>query len=396
MSIIGCNKGIDKILYSGYTITKVYSCGGKLVWEAEPTPPPTPTGYSEQYLTFVIKSDNARFKFSGNTLDYSLDSGSTWTTLPSNSFTPRLSSGDTIMWRGDDMAITTGNGIGNFSTGGILYKYDVEGNIMSLIYGDDFKTATTISSYQFMKLFNGCSGIEDQHIVLPATKMKVHCYDGMFMGCTHMTSLPELPATQLADYCYYNMFSACEKATVAPTLPATQLADYCYTNMFNNCGFITLPSDYLPATVMANDCYSSMFYNCHSLTNTPNLPATTLAIGCYSDMFRGCNSLTTASSLPATTLANACYMNMFRGCEMLHTAPDLLAPILVSQCYQEMFEDCTRLNYIKMTATDITATRPMLDWLKNVAYDGTFVKNASTTISTGTSGIPQYWDVIEV
>lgn len=393
--IISGNSSINKVYYNGYTISKIYACGGSLVWSGDTPTPPTP--YSEQYLTFIVKTNGSKFKFSGNTIDYSLDSGSTWTSLPSNTYTPILNSGDTIMWRGSDMQVTSGNGIGNFSTGNILYKYDVEGNVMSLIHGDDFKTATTISSYQFVKLFNGCSGIEDQHIVLPATRVRPHCYEGMFMGCVRMTSAPELPSTTMADYCYYNMFSGCNALTVAPTLPATTLASHCYTNMFYFCGFTTLPTDYLSATVMADSCYANMFHNCHSLTNTPNLPATTLANACYSDMFRGCNSLTTASSLPATTLEIACYMNMFRGCEMLHTAPDLLAPILVSQCYQEMFEDCTRLNYIKMTATDITtATSPTLDWLKNVAYDGTFVKNASTTISTGASGIPQYWDVIDV
>ena len=35
--IIGCNSNINKIIYSGYTITKVYACGGELVYSAEPT-----------------------------------------------------------------------------------------------------------------------------------------------------------------------------------------------------------------------------------------------------------------------------------------------------------------------------------------------------------------------
>ena len=33
--IVGCNNNIDKIIYSGYTITKVYACGGELVYSAQ-------------------------------------------------------------------------------------------------------------------------------------------------------------------------------------------------------------------------------------------------------------------------------------------------------------------------------------------------------------------------
>ena len=32
--IVGCNQNINKIFYSGFTISKVYSCGGELVWDA--------------------------------------------------------------------------------------------------------------------------------------------------------------------------------------------------------------------------------------------------------------------------------------------------------------------------------------------------------------------------
>lgn len=392
--IISGNSSINKVYYNGYTISKIYACGGSLVWSGDTPTPPTP--YSEQYLTFIVKTNGSKFKFSGNTIDYSLDSGSTWTSLPSNTYTPILNSGDTIMWRGSDMQVTSGNGIGNFSTGNILYKYDVEGNVMSLIHGDDFKTATTISSYQFVKLFNGCSGIEDQHIVLPATRVRPHCYEGMFMGCVRMTSAPELPSTTMADYCYYNMFSGCNALTVAPALPATTLASHCYTNMFYFCGFATLPTDYLSATVMADNCYEDMFMKCHNLINAPELSATALADNCYDGMFRECTSLVTAPSLPATTLKIYCYSQMFMGCTSLHNAPELLAPTLVSQCYSQMFEGCSKLNYIKMTATDIaSSTAPLMNWVKDVAIDGTFVKNASTTIPTGTSGIPQYWDVID-
>lgn len=48
--IISGNSSINKVYYSGYTISKIYACGGSLVWEDTPTPP-TPTGakFSAEY-----------------------------------------------------------------------------------------------------------------------------------------------------------------------------------------------------------------------------------------------------------------------------------------------------------------------------------------------------------
>ena len=97
--------------------------------------------------------------------------------------------------------------------------------------------------------------------------------------------------------------------------------------------------------------------------------------------------------LPATTLANYCYSSMFYGCASLMTAPTLTAPTLVSQCYSEMFQNCTSLNYIKCLATDIL-NDSTINWVNNVGTNGTFVKKANTTWTTGTNGIPSGWTVV--
>lgn len=43
MGVVFCNNEIEKVVYSGYTIDKIYACGGDLVYSASTTPP-TPTG----------------------------------------------------------------------------------------------------------------------------------------------------------------------------------------------------------------------------------------------------------------------------------------------------------------------------------------------------------------
>ena len=82
---------------------------------------------------------------------------------------------------------------------------------MSLFYGDDFKTASTLTiDYQFSGFFYGCETIVSAgDLQLPATTLTSNCYEGMFYDCTGLTQAPALPATTLVDACYYDMFNGC-------------------------------------------------------------------------------------------------------------------------------------------------------------------------------------------
>lgn len=112
-------------------------------------------------------------------------------------------------------------------------------------------------------------------------------------------------------------------------------------------------------------------------------------------MFSGCTNLVNAPELPATTVEGYCYRNMFYNCTSLVNAPTLPATTLADYCYYQMFHGCSKLNYIKMLATDISAYDCLYGWVYNVASSGTFVKHPDmTTLTTGTSGIPSGWTVV--
>ena len=328
---------------------------------------------------------------------------------------------------------------------------NASGNIMSLLYGDNFKDKTSFpegSQYTFNELFKDNTHlISAENLILPATTLTnscysgmfqgctslttapelqattlaYSCYSGMFYGCTSLTTAPELPATTLANYCYSHMFYGCASLTTAPELPATTLANYCYSHMLSDCTSLTA-APVLPATTLADNCYESMFSGCTSLTAAPvlpattlttycyynmfkgctaltvapTLPATTLASNCYRDMFNNCYSLTAAPELPATTLASNCYRDMFCGCTSLTTAPELPAPALINSCYYQMFYNCSNLNSIAMFATDISASNCLNNWVSGVAATGTFVKAPSmTSLPSGVSGIPTGWTVMD-
>ena len=369
------------------------------------------------YLTFEAL-ENTTFTFSQNDLQFSLDEGATWTTLPAGTATPTLQAGERIMWKASGLTPSESVGIGKFSSTG---KFNAEGNIMSLLYGDVFVGQTSLNGkdYAFCQLFANSSVVNAENLVLPATTLADYCYQYMFRDCTNLTTAPELPATTLVNRCYYGMFYGCTSLTTAPELPATTLADYCYAWMFDGCTSLTTAPE-LPATTLATYCYWGMFTYCTSLATAPELPATTLTKYCYDGMFTGCTSLATAPELPATTLANFCYYGMFSGCTSLTTAPKLPATTLADKCYYRMFWNCTslttaselpatalavgcyynmfmgctHLNYIKCLATDISATDCTTNWVYGVASSGTFVKNVSMkSWTTGDSGIPSGWTV---
>ena len=361
--------------------------------------------FSTEPLTFnILSAGTINWKASSTsiakTIDYKVNDGE-WTSITSNieETAPSIAvnSGDKIQFRGNNAQYASGTSIYDLSYNsfsGSTALFEAEGNIMSLIYGDDFKNRLTISANAFVWLFGKCVKlVSAENLILPATTLANYCYCYMFSRCTSLTTAPALPATTLADNCYNRMFGGCTSLTTAPALPATTLAEFCYDSMFFNCTSLTT-APALPATKLAKNCYSNMFRDCTSLTTAPKLPATTLANGCYSYMFYGCTSLTAAPKLPATTLANECYNGMFDSCTSLTTAPELPATILESYCYTGMFYGCTNLNYIKCLATDISTSNCTGSWVEGVASTGTFVKNPDmTSWTTGVNGIPTRWTV---
>ena len=439
---------------------------------------PTPTN---DYLTFDILSDGRIYWVTiveteqsydptdyCKTIQYSKDGGETWSSITSSDLTSQeptyieVSTGDKILFKGNNSSYALINdsvwsvtlfGIPTDDEGPALdgASFNISGNIMSLIGGDNFEDLTTLTDpYTFSCLFSWTKTIDASGLILPVTTLTQGCYGSMFSWCTSLTTAPSLPATTLADSCYSEMFSGCTSLTTAPSLPATILVSGCYNSMFSGCtSLTTAPS--LPTTILAEDCYREMFAWCTSLTTAPSLPATTLANACYNNMFSGCTSLTTAPSLPATTLANACYMQMFSGCTSLTTAPSLPATILAEDCYSEMFwectslttapslpattlangcysemfsgctslttapellvetlvnncyrgmfQSCTSLNYIKCLATNVTdissAGNYVAGWTHNVAASGTFVKAASADgwLIGSNTGIPSGWTI---
>lgn len=216
---------VSEIYVGSSPVSSIYLGSNKL-W-------PAGHDYSKDYLTFEA-IDDTTFTFSRNSLQYSLDDGSTWSTLAADTATPTVLAGNKILWKQTGLTPSS-SGIGTFSATG---KFDAFGNIMSLYYGDEFvgQNDLTGKSSAFKSLFysNGML-INVKNLILPATTLSTYCYLDMFSRCGSLTTAPELPATTLVYQCYANMFDYCGSLTAAPELPATTLAQNCYYFMFESC-----------------------------------------------------------------------------------------------------------------------------------------------------------------
>lgn len=135
--------------------------------------------------------------------------------------------------------------------------FNVGGNIMSLLYGDDFIDKYGLKrSYSFTSLFIVSQVVSARNLILPATTLANKCYYDMFYGCTSLTEAPALPAMTLKTYCYYGMFAGCTSLQTSPALPATQLVSNCYYNMFKGCTNLNKIVTYANDITATNCLYS--------------------------------------------------------------------------------------------------------------------------------------------
>ena len=260
-------------------------------------------------------------------VEVSTDNGATWTEVtaaPAEDDVPgatlaELNSGDKVFIRGNNKSYGYHSAQSgdrencNFWADKQCYVY---GNIMSLVYGDDFARSIKVENLAFKSFFSDSSNETSytwvlskngKELLLPATILGNKCYHCMFSGCTNLTTVPELPATTLAEGCYQGMFRYCNSLTTTCEFNATILANYCYSNMFQYCeNLITVKN--LPAITLKDYCYYNMFSVCPNLKTVSKISAKTLAQYCCCQMFGNCGSLVNAPELLATTLAPYCDM----------------------------------------------------------------------------------------
>ena len=163
-----------------------------------------------KYFSIISLEDNT-VSLPTNTspdLKYSLN-GSDWIQWDYSTIT--LGIRDVLYLKGDNSNRFSTSST-NYNQFNITGRVVLSGNIMSLLYEDDFEDNNTLPDYTFYELFSSCFNIiSAENLILPTTTLSKSCYKGMFRYCVSLTTAPNLPAITLANYCYSNMFQNCSK-----------------------------------------------------------------------------------------------------------------------------------------------------------------------------------------
>jgi len=323
--------------------------------------------YGIQYLTFEAL-EAGTFSFSLNSIDYSLDDGSTWNTLAAGDSTPTVAAGDKVLWRASGLTPTGTNygGIGTFSATG---KFNVYGNILSLVGGANFTSVTSIAKYQFCSLFRRNAKLwSSKNLVLPSFNN---------------------------DESYIYFMSYCSILQDTPRISHIELKPSCFSRMFEQTSITETPV-FSSAENAQSRCYQYMFYGCTRISKVHPLLHTTLALNCYIGMFINCRSIVDVT-INATTLAQGCCNTMFQNCTSMVKSPTLWSSTLVTGCYENMFLGCTNLNEVHALFTTTPSDSYTKNWLNNVASTGTFYKSPSATwdsgLTRGASTVPEGWTI---
>lgn len=232
--IIACNNDISDIIYSGYTISKVYACGGSLVYEKSVTP-------IESWKAKALSQDSVL----GDLYGYKdCDSLSAITSAETSSWTAQIpgSQGRTTFTRKHINALWIGNctvsiGIGAFSGATNLQYVPNSGANVKTIGESAFTQCQSLSSFTFgckietieQGAFKECTSLNTLNFCFSDSNIK-NIGNGAFRGCTSLETV-RLPSTiqsmglMVFAYCR-NLKKLYMTATTPPTLPSNSSAFY--------------------------------------------------------------------------------------------------------------------------------------------------------------------------
>ena len=231
----------------------------------------------------------------------------------------------------------------NYNLGGLKisndFKFNVSGNILSLVYLDNFQNQEYL--------------IQQSNLITSSSNSKWNYCDSEYNGVRYYRNMGEQ---------YMNIFAAMFK---------------------DNTNLISAGNLVFSMKQVCDSAFSSMFYGCTSLVDFPQfVDGMVCWRNPFHSMFYGCTSLKKVekfSPIFARRISN-------NG----------------SNYYcSNMFSGCTSLNYVKCLMTnpyESGTSEPfnMNDWLSGVSQTGTFVKRRNIYWPTGVNGIPSGWTIKNV
>lgn len=259
----------------GSTSVSAVYLGNQLIW------PSAPHDYSQDYFTIVSEADNntiiltapiddpinpTGYNYSLVNLLYSTDNGSTWIDWSTSSAVRNISlnNGDKVLFKGVNAELYIENVHYYYTIINGTKAHRVEGNIASLMFGDNYIGQTQPSDILchggFRSLLSRDTTLTSaENLILPFTRLVGHMYQGMFYGCTSLITAPKIISAIVHDMSYYMMFRGCTSLVNVPRIEANlgwvSGHGYTYDQMFENCSSL----NYLEC--MLEPTYTGAFSN---------------------------------------------------------------------------------------------------------------------------------------
>jgi len=206
---------------------------------------PTREELTQMYLTFEALEDctltlTIPSQITPNNLtsvSYSIDDGETWITTENKNTSVAIQvsdikEGDKILWKGTGVRYSGNSGGAVNSVFSSTGDFNIYGNIMSLLYNDDFALVDEFENwpqYIFKGLFKNFSVVNAKRLILPVITSVDGCYYQMFSGCTKLIVGPDLLSTTLYSKCYSGMFSGCTSLNYIKMLATTINESNCFS-----------------------------------------------------------------------------------------------------------------------------------------------------------------------
>lgn len=250
------NIGTNSIsnVFVGTTQAQMVCLGTTIVWQYQSgSQYVIPQELDQQYfttqaladsctITMVIPSNVSTTDLSY--VEYSTDSGITWTKVNNSSssvsITVTIDTDEFVLWRGSGNRTASGttyNGSNYYTNITANQQFKVYGNIMSLIYEDQFINKTsfpTSNSCTFAALFyNSTNLVNAEDLIMPSQTLTTDCYNDMFRQTSIQIS-PVLPARTLATSCYKRMFTDSHSLNTVKMYATNVSASNCLQNWLNS------------------------------------------------------------------------------------------------------------------------------------------------------------------
>ena len=373
--------------------------------------------YNLEYLTTkALGSGNITFTMPSGTgtyyiqnVSYRKNNGEWTTTINTENeviITVSVAANDIIEWKGTGIAVAAGGSLTTSSKFGGTVQFNVYGNVMSILWGDDFIGQTQFPNTSRQRVMQGLfyqsSVVDASNLVLPATHLSnTHTYMGMFSECTSLVyppaELPEPESSVTLELTYISMFNNCSSMIRCPDMKwgiLTTCKNGTFYQMFNNCAALTdnipekIEIQYYTANSSGYSIFRNMFANCTHITTIPSLiihnnnsTITGSDNGPFYYAFNGCTSLIDLSNKTiaienSTNTAGYEFYQTFRWCTNLVKSPFIRIPETHLCTFTRIFDGCTK------KITDI-----YLD-IDNIYADGTNSNGAFyyMLVNTGTNG----------